>query len=256
MRGDVSTEFTTNHDIDNLTCRDVDIIRFAMNDGITLEELSERTGVEPRTLRSWISEGLLSPPSKSGRGATYPKTNVGRAKAVLTLKNAYGMTLADIGRRFMTATEEQIEEWAEELLTTPRSRGSGREYLRNIDTQREVPLAYKMAPMPRARSEGRHSEERRELFGDKKPRFSERREAKRLEREESLASIEQLIVSLEELFEGPAPRRARGMIWNRISITPDLELSIRGKLEPRERALFEQLADQLRAILIGGKKRD
>ncbi len=231
-------------------------MQIVMTDGITLEELSERTGVEPRTLRSWISEGLLSPPSKSGRGATYPATNVERAKAVLTLKNSYGMTLADIGRRFMTATEEQIEEWAEELLTATRSRGSAREYLRNIEAQKKVPLAYKMAPIPRARSEGQHSEERRDLFGDKKPRFSERREAKRLEREESLASIEQLIVSLEELFEGPAPRRARGMIWNRISITPDLELSIRGKLEPRERALFEQLADQLRAILIGGKKRD
>ncbi|MFD1807566.1 MerR family transcriptional regulator [Gemmobacter lanyuensis] len=36
---------------------------------LTLEELSQRTAIEPRTLRSWVSEGLLAPPLKAGRGA-------------------------------------------------------------------------------------------------------------------------------------------------------------------------------------------
>ncbi len=228
-----------------------------MTDGITLEELSERTGVEPRTLRSWISEGLLSPPSKSGRGATYPPTNLDRAKAVLTLKNAYGMSLADIGRSFITASEEQIANWAGEQPTASRSRSSAREYLREFDAQQEMPMAFKKgASISRSETHSQAYEERRDLFDSKKTKLSERRPARQLEREESLASIEQLIFSLDALLESPAPTRSRGMIWNRISITPDLELSIRGELLPRERALFEKLADQLRAILIGGKKRD
>ncbi len=227
-----------------------------MNDGITLEELSEQTGVEPRTLRSWISEGLLLPPSKSGRGATYSATNLDRARAVQTLKNVYGMSLAEIGRSFMTATEEQIEKWAEELPTTPRSKNSAREYLRRIDDLDQQSLSFKMMPKPRFEAQSSAFEESRDPFSDKAARLSQRRMAKKIEKEESLASIEQLIASLGALLESPAPRRSRGRIWNRISITPDLELSIRGDLAPRERALFEQLADQLRAILIGGKKRD
>lgn len=227
-----------------------------MTDGITLEELSEQTGVEPRTLRSWISEGLLSPPSKSGRGATYSVTNLDRAKAVLTLKNGYGMSLAEIGRNFMTATEEQIKMWAEELPTTPRSKGSAREYLRRLDDLEEQSMVFSKTPTPRTDFESPAFEESRDLFSEKKTKLSERRLARQIEKEQSLASIEQLIVSLGALLESPAPRRARGRIWNRISITPDLELSIRGDLAPRERALFEQLADQLRAILMGGKKRD
>jgi hypothetical protein len=82
-----------------------------------------------------------------------------------------------------------------------------------------------------------------------RPRRSEDREAE-------LASIERLILQLEKVLEAPAPRRARGALWTRISVTPDLELSVRGALEPRERILFEQLADQFRAILMGGTRHD
>ena len=53
-----------------------------------------------------------------------------------------------------------------------------------------------------------------------------------------------------------SPRRARGTIWTRISVTPDLEISVRGDLDPIERDIFEQLADQLRAILTGRTKHD
>ena len=81
--------------------------------GLTLEELSERTGVEARTLRSWVSDGLLSPPLKGGRGARYPASNVDRALAVRALKDLHGLSMSEIGRRFMMATEERIREWAQ-----------------------------------------------------------------------------------------------------------------------------------------------
>jgi L-alanine-DL-glutamate epimerase-like enolase superfamily enzyme len=54
----------------------------------------------------------------------------------------------------------------------------------------------------------------------------------------------------------PAARRSQSAIWTRITITSDLELSVRGELSPSERHLFEQLADQLRAILTGRTKHD
>ena len=89
-----------------------------------------------------------------------------------------------------------------------------------------------------------------------KPSMSSLRKTRSDENQAELASLEQLIFQLEKVLEAPAPRRSRGAIWTRISVTPDLELSVRGELEPRERVLFEQLADQFRAILTGRAKND
>ena len=110
-------------------------------DEITLEELSERTGVEARTLRSWVSEGLLSPPFKAGRGARYPASNADRALAVRALKDLHGLSLAEIGRRFMMATEDQIREWAIETGPTSAPRGTARDYLSRIQGRGIKPLS-------------------------------------------------------------------------------------------------------------------
>lgn len=219
---------------------------------LTLEELSERTGVEARTLRSWVSEGLLSPPLKPGRGARYPGTNVDRALAVRALKDVHGLSLAEIGRRFMMASVEQIRDWAQDAGAARKPRSSARSYLRDLETRSVPPVLPQPSPDFSA-SEEPPSRKSRMMAGKPSEKYSQMR----LERSRAeLASIERLIVQLEEVLDAPAPRRARGSIWTRISVTPDLELSVRGDLAPRERALFEQLADQFRAILSGRTKND
>lgn len=220
------------------------------HEDLTLEDLSALTGVEPRTLRSWVSEGLLAPPFKPGRGARYPASNADRALAVRSLKDVHGLSLSEIGRRFMLATEEEIRDWAREAGPTAAPPGSARDYLRKLKgpgrdpARREPPLASAspdhappgkpFANWPQARNTPLQPEDR----------------------EADLASIERLILQLEKVLDAPAPRRARGTIWTRISVTPDLELSVRGDLEPRERMLFEQLADQFRAILTRRTRND
>ena len=206
-----------------------------MNDPITLEEMSNRSGVELRTLRSWISEGLLSPPFRPGRGARYPASNADRALAVRALKDIHGLSLAEIGRRFMVAGEEQISACALEAGVTAAPPGSAREYLREVRA-RNAPSAEAAfggalgePGMPAAPPEDRG--------GD-------------------LVGVERLILRLEEVLGTFAPRRSRGTAWTRIAITRDLELSVRGYLEPHERVLFERLADQFRAILNGGIRND
>ena len=223
-------------------------------DEITLEELSERTGVEARTLRSWVSEGLLSPPFKAGRGASYPASNADRALAVRVLKDLHGLSLSEIGRRFLMATEGEIREWA--LQTGPASapRGSARDYLSRIQARSAKPVSapQSMDSHPQA------SFSSEPKFAPRSARFSLRSHSglRGDERAAELANIEQLILQLEQVLKTPAPRRSRGAIWTRISVTPDLEISIRGDLEPRERILFEQLADQFRAILTGRTKNE
>ena len=211
-----------------------------LTDGLTLEELSQRTGVEPRTLRSWVSEGLLAPPFRTGRSARYPNSNADRALAIRALKELHGLTLSAIGRRLMMATAEQIREWALEAGPTIAPSDSAREYLRQIQAHSST----------NKQRSGFTGNQNRRANVDKlswKPRRFNRSDQRLAE----LASIERLILQIEKVLGTPVPRRSRGVVWTRIAITSDLELSIRGTLEPRERALFEQLADQFRTILTG-----
>lgn len=228
-------------------------------DGITLEELSARTGVEVRTLRSWISEGLLSPPYKSGRGATYPASNVARALAVRALKEMHGMSFAEIGRRFMLASDEQIRDWGR-----PRERkvegDSARDYLRRLRLKLEAgaedapaPMMHQDAPSP---NPAPLAPEPPGPFLSASMAPPSEFAAEAAPGQSDLARMERLIFELGRLLDGPAPRRSRGTIWTRISVTPDLEISVRGDLDPIERDIFEQLADQLRAILTGRTKHD
>jgi DNA-binding transcriptional MerR regulator len=226
------------------------------HEDLTLEELSERTGVEPRTLRSWVSEGLLAPPFKQGRGARYPASNADRALAVRSLKDVHGLSLAEIGRRFMLATEEEIRDWARDAGLTGAPPGSAREYLRKLqgggrDLAGRVPDAARREP-PLASTSLDHAQGK--PFAKWPQGRNPRLQAE--DREADLASIERLILQLEKVLDAPVPRRSRGTIWTRISVTPDLELSVRGDLEPRERMLFEQLADQFRAILTRRTRND
>lgn len=217
---------------------------------LTLEELSQRTAIEPRTLRSWVSEGLLAPPLKAGRGARYPAGNVSRALAVRALKDHHGLSLSEIGRRFMMATEEQIRSWAQEAGPSATNRGSARDYLSTLRSQSAEGGAG--APsFSTARPERSADLPPRQAVASTGPMMNAPHAARQDEPNADLAHIEQLILQLERLVGEAAPRRARGMVWTRISITPDLELSVRGDLVPAERVLFEQLADQLRTILLG-----
>ena len=230
----------------------------AMQDGqLTLEELSERSGVEQRTLRSWVSEGLLSPPLKPGRGARYPASNADRALAIRALKDIYGLSLAEIGRRFLMATSDQIQAWASEIGQAATPAGSARDYLKKIRVRMQATGAAPEVSAPSQVALPRPTPPTTNALALLKSR-SERAHP------HAVASgvaadrnrIEALILALEGLLSAPAARRSQSSIWTRIGITADLELSVRGDLSPSERHLFEQLADQLRAILVGRSKHD
>jgi hypothetical protein len=72
---------------------------------------------------------------KPGRGARYPARNADRALAVRALQDLHGLSLSEIGRRFLMATEDQIRAWALEAGATSARVGSAREYLRRIQAR-------------------------------------------------------------------------------------------------------------------------
>lgn len=222
---------------------------------LTLYELSERTGIEARTLRSWVADGLLIAPDKSGRGATYPGINLDRALVVRALKGQKSM--GDIRRMFLTASDDQIRDWAAGRLPEDREdRGSALDYLSGLQARSGAPTKTSLPPLSseapgREDSQGWAAEKqiRRSRPGfDRGPQFDQSFG--------DLAALERLVIQLDQLLNGAFLKRVRGETWTRLSVTRDLELSVRGNLEPDELAQFEHLAGQLRSILTGRIKHE
>ena len=210
-----------------------------MDDDISLDDLSDLTGVERRTLRSWVADGLLSAPLKVGRGALYPRANVDRAMAVRALREIHGLPRTAIRRRLLSADDREVRQLAEEaqgLVAAGRTvalqgPSTARAYLAQLRAPAPVLVE---VPTPQMRMSAR----------------SESRSA--VESQPDAAGIDALLAVLEAAARVPSVKRLRGTNRYQIPITPDLELSVRGEISPRDRAMLERVADLLRAILTGG----
>ena len=66
-----------------------------MNDEKTLAELAEAAGIPARTIRFYISRGLLDGPTKAGRGAVYTGAHLDRLEKIRALQ-AQGRHLSEI----------------------------------------------------------------------------------------------------------------------------------------------------------------
>jgi DNA-binding transcriptional MerR regulator len=66
-----------------------------MNSSKTLAELAEASGIPARTIRFYITRGLLDGPVKAGRGAVYTAEHLARLERIKQLQ-AEGRMLAEI----------------------------------------------------------------------------------------------------------------------------------------------------------------
>ncbi len=66
-----------------------------MNQERTLAELADATGIPARTIRFYISRGLLHGPAKAGRGAIYTGAHLERLEKIKALQ-AQGRHLSEI----------------------------------------------------------------------------------------------------------------------------------------------------------------
>lgn len=73
-----------------------------------IAELAQRTGVTPRTIRYYVAEGLLPPPTGAGPQRFYDPNHLLRLEAIQRLKEQY-LPLAEIRRRLADASRKDLE---------------------------------------------------------------------------------------------------------------------------------------------------
>ncbi|MGA7304437.1 MAG: MerR family transcriptional regulator [Rhodothermales bacterium] len=76
---------------------------------LPISELAERAGVSARTIRYYVSEGLLPAPRSRGRYAEYGLGHVERLKLIAQFKDAY-LPLKEIRNRVSDLTDRQVRE--------------------------------------------------------------------------------------------------------------------------------------------------
>lgn len=213
-----------------------------MQQELTLAELSEASGLQSRTIRSWVAQGLLPGPLSRGPAARYPADQLERILAIRALKDLLGMSLTDIRRELLVASAEQIQSWAAKAaeiapesprasaMSEPADPSAALDYFRSLRSSASAPS---FGPP----SEARLSESAPVYNPSPKPRTS---------------GFEALERRLMETGARSVPAgKSRSEEWIRIGITPDVELAVRGQLDPEQRARLERCAELMRDILTG-----
>jgi DNA-binding transcriptional MerR regulator len=91
-----------------------------LDDQLLISDLAERAGVSVRTIRFYISEGLLPPPQAHGRYSVYDEEYLTRIELIKLLKNAY-LPLKEIKRMVESLSKEEIESMLQKLNETASS---------------------------------------------------------------------------------------------------------------------------------------
>lgn len=226
----------------------------------SLRELAELTGVEPRTIRWYIAEGLLKGPESRGPKAYYTEQHRRRIETVRQLKEVYGLPISEIRRYVTMAGDEDIQVVPVDTMRLSKTGDASRRTGRPAREQSGAEHIYELFDEATV-----STDENSDWSEDMSPytrraRWSARRAARppSLQPLESrLAGPQSPLVKLLELLKSTigqrrVHRQARGANWLEIEVTPDIFLRLRGDFDVEQVDRLEQLADHLRAYILGG----
>jgi len=194
-------------------------------DSYSLTELAEASGIEERTIRSYIERGLLAGAQTRGRGASYSREHLSRLLVVRSLRRARpNIGLSEIRIFLQGLSPEQIDGLATgSLSAAPRS------FAANATNETDTPDAGQ-------HESGDDTDEIASLTLEQSP--------------SKLTGVERLLRLLRQV-SGSTPTAAPSKVerWQRIAITPDIELSIRADFDSAALAAFTEVAGLLRNLL-------
>ena len=215
-----------------------------MKDLYSLPDLERNSGYKARTIRSYIEKGLLPSPSSYGRTASYGREHLLRLLALRALREDQGMTLEEARRELLSLSPSDLEKLAEEALRTPLfgSEPASEKFVKDfaqvqgcmvVDTDDDMCLEdFDEDDISEPESRPNHGW--------------------RTSRQPDETPLARALHLLEEV-QGPVQHRpARSDIVQRIEVTPDIHLEVKGELPSGQVKLLERIADHLREALTGG----
>jgi len=191
----------------------------------SLSDLCSVSGVTPRTVRYYVSQGLLRPPTGSGPAARYDDGHRDRLRMIRRLQRDH-LPLAEIRSRLDALTDAEVAG----LLAEPAPpMDSAADYIARLLAGRGVVPAPRPAPPPG-------------------PPIALQR---------AMASSPERLLAMHAgvappdgvpVTEPEPPARAT---WERVTLSPDLELHIRRPLTREDARRVDRLIGLARQILRG-----
>ena len=212
-----------------------------------IADLARLTGLNVRTIRYYVAQGLIPSSGESGRGARYGDGHLHRLRLIKLLQ-AQHLPLAEIRTRLAGLRDDEIEG----LVTESEDDRSGPatsalDYVRGVlgtsttRAFREAPASFaRSAPSPAAAAAPPGL--RRLLV----PSMPAVRDAPPARAVLPPASAMELRVDDSPLPNPPPPERSQ---WERLSLGPNLELHVRRPLSRLEQRRVERLITIARQVL-------
>jgi DNA-binding transcriptional MerR regulator len=182
----------------------------------TISELAALSGLSVRTIRFYRAQGLIPSAGREGSATRYPEATLARLRLIAKLRDRH-LSLAEIRRRLATLPDETVTELASASDRAEPPVGSALDYIRSVLGETEPPA---LALYTKTASDLRAGP----------------------------------VLALREMaapfaFEPPAPSvssptersptEARSQ-WERIALTPEIELHVRRPLGRRENRMVER----------------
>jgi DNA-binding transcriptional MerR regulator len=188
----------------------------------SLNELVEAAGIEARTIRSYIERGLLPGADTRGRAASYSAEHLSRLEVIKSLRRARpNIGLSEIRIFLEGLNSERLYALASGSITA-----SARALDGSVQTDLD-PLEFR-------------ADEADEIH----------RSTDLEQSSTKLTGAQRLVRLLGEISGTRSPTPLPKMEgWQRIAVTPDVELSVRAEFGSDQLDAFRELADLIRHLL-------
>jgi DNA-binding transcriptional MerR regulator len=208
------------------------------SDRFSLTELADLAGVTPRTVRYYLAQGLLPAVGAAGPGTRYDDRYLARLRLIRRLQGEH-LPLAEIRRRLDHLDDDEIRELAgAEQPDAPA--GTALDYLRTVlggQTTRQpvtLPLPPVSVPPPRMT---------REMLAPAESAAPVPAPAL-MTRAEPL----QAAAPADSTTATPPPAAIERSQWDRLALTPDIELNIRRPLSRAHQKQVDRLVTIAREL--------
>ena len=205
----------------------------------SLQDLADLADVSPRTVRYYVAQGLLPSPRQVGPGAHYTDAHLARLRLIRRLQREH-LPLAEIRARLASLDDDAIAGLAQAEATAPPE-GSALDYVRAVlgggpqpdaSEARHLPLRRLVLPNRLSAAPGIPSVLRRESLAEGEPAYA--------------PSTSQPAAPTKPVSTEPVADRSQ---WDRVSLTPDIELHIRRPLSRQQNKRVDRLIAIARELL-------